>query len=150
VLEFFTDKAVEPNEPLLRLMSQIGTQLGRCVERDRAESRLKKREEALAGAKEAAEAARDAAERARADAETARADVDRTREVLQTVLDNMSDGIALLDRDLHLRFINRKLMEFQQYTPEVACPGASMDDLLRFQAERGDFGRLDDVERIVQ
>jgi signal transduction histidine kinase/CheY-like chemotaxis protein/HPt (histidine-containing phosphotransfer) domain-containing protein len=64
VLEFFTDKAVEPDEPLLRVMSQIGTQLGRCVERDRAESRLKKREEALAAAKEAAEAARDAAEAA--------------------------------------------------------------------------------------
>jgi signal transduction histidine kinase/CheY-like chemotaxis protein/HPt (histidine-containing phosphotransfer) domain-containing protein len=71
VLEFFTDKAVEPDEPLLRLMSQIGTQLGRCVERDRAESRLKKREEALAAAKEAAEAARDAAERARCEAEAA-------------------------------------------------------------------------------
>src|SRR5439155_12786309 len=89
VLEFFTDKAVEPNEPLLRLMSQIGTQLGRCVERDRAESRLKKREEALAGAKEAAEAARDAAGRARADAETARAVGDRTLGGLQSVLDNM-------------------------------------------------------------
>jgi signal transduction histidine kinase/DNA-binding response OmpR family regulator len=71
VLEFFTDKAVEPDELLLRLMSQIGTQLGRCVERDRAEGRLKKREEALAAAKEAAEAARDAAERARAEAEAA-------------------------------------------------------------------------------
>jgi signal transduction histidine kinase/DNA-binding response OmpR family regulator len=71
VLEFFTDKAVEPDEPLLRLMSQIGTQLGRCVERDRAERRLKKREEALAAAKEAAEAARDAAERARCEAEAA-------------------------------------------------------------------------------
>jgi signal transduction histidine kinase/DNA-binding response OmpR family regulator len=150
VLEFFTDKAVEPDEPLLRLMSQIGTQLGRCVERDCAESRLKKREEALAAAKEAAEAARDAAEQARADAEVARADVERTREVLQTVLDNMSDGIVLFDKDLRLRFINRKLMEFQQYTPEVARPGALMYDLLRLQAERGDFGRVDDVEQIVQ
>jgi signal transduction histidine kinase/DNA-binding NarL/FixJ family response regulator len=71
VLEFFTDKPVELDEPLLRLMSQIGTQLGRCVERDRAESRLKKREEALAAAKEAAEAARDGAERARCEAEAA-------------------------------------------------------------------------------
>src|SRR4029450_7405919 len=87
---------------------------------------------------------------ARAAAEAARADVERTREVLQTVLDNMSDGIVLFDKDLRLRFVNRKLMEFQQYTPEVAHPGASIHDLLRFQAERGDFGRVDDVERIVQ
>jgi signal transduction histidine kinase/DNA-binding response OmpR family regulator len=87
---------------------------------------------------------------ARAAAEAARADVERTRGVLQTVLDNMSDGIVLFDKDLRLRFVNRKLMEFQQYTPEVAHPGASIHDLLRFQAERGDFGRVDDVERIVQ
>jgi signal transduction histidine kinase/DNA-binding response OmpR family regulator len=71
VLEFFTDKPVELDAPLLRLMSQIGTQLGRCVERDRAENQLKRREEALAAAKEAAEAARDGAERARCEAEAA-------------------------------------------------------------------------------
>src|SRR5262249_35668025 len=103
-----------------------------------------------ATARAAAEAARDAAERARAEAAAARADVERTREVLQTVLDNMSDGIALFDKNLRLRFVNRKLMEFQQYTPGVAHAGASIYDLLRFQVERGDFGRVDDVDLVVQ
>src|SRR5262249_54541169 len=103
-----------------------------------------------ATARAAAEAARDAAEVARVEAAAVRIDVERTREVLQTVLDNMSDGIVLFDKDLCLRFVNRKLMEFQQYTPEVAHPGASIYDLLRFQAERGDFGRVDDVAQIVQ
>src|SRR6266705_3405484 len=40
VLEFFTDKVFEPDSVILRLMSQIGTQLGRVVERKRAEDRL--------------------------------------------------------------------------------------------------------------
>jgi signal transduction histidine kinase/DNA-binding response OmpR family regulator len=111
---------------------------------------LKKREEALAAAKEAAEAARDAAERAGADAAAARADVERTREVLQTVLDNMSDGIVLFDKDLRLRFINHQLVKVQRYPDEVARPGASVNDLLRFQAKRGDFGPADDIEQIVQ
>jgi signal transduction histidine kinase/DNA-binding response OmpR family regulator len=111
---------------------------------------LKKREEALAAAKEAAEAARDAAEGARAEAATARADVERTREVLQTVLDNMSDGIVLFDKDLRLRFINHQLVKVQRYPTEVTRPGTSVNDLLRFQAKRGDFGPADDVERIVQ
>jgi signal transduction histidine kinase/DNA-binding response OmpR family regulator len=111
---------------------------------------LKKREEALAAAKEAAEAARDAAEGARAEAAAARADVERTREVLQTVLDNMSDGIVLFDKDLRLRFINYQLVKVQRYPAEVAHPGASVNDLLRFQAKRGDFGPADDIERIVQ
>jgi signal transduction histidine kinase len=50
VLEFFSDKAIEPDEPSLELMAHIGTQLGRVVERKRAEKALYK-------AKEAAEAA---------------------------------------------------------------------------------------------
>ncbi|HKA52360.1 MAG TPA: GAF domain-containing protein, partial [Candidatus Binatia bacterium] len=50
VLEFFSDKVVEPDEPLLAVLAYIGTQLGRVVERKQAE-------EALHKAKEAAEAA---------------------------------------------------------------------------------------------
>jgi diguanylate cyclase (GGDEF)-like protein len=40
VLEFFTDKAIERDETLLELMSQIGMQLGRVIERKHAEDRL--------------------------------------------------------------------------------------------------------------
>ena len=40
VLEFFSDKPAEPNDPLLDVMAQIGTQLGRVVERKRAEEAL--------------------------------------------------------------------------------------------------------------
>ena len=108
---------------------------------------LKKREEALAAAKEVAEAARDVAERAGAEAAVARADVELTREVLQTVLDNMSDGIVLFDKDHRLTFINHQLINFQRYPSEVTRRGISTYDLLRFQAKRGDFGPPDDVDR---
>jgi len=40
VLEFFSEKAKEPDEALLEVMAQIGTQLGRVVERKRAEKDL--------------------------------------------------------------------------------------------------------------
>jgi PAS domain S-box-containing protein len=104
---------------------------------------LKNREEALAAAKEAAE-------RAHIEAEAARRDVERAGAVMQIVLDNMSDGVMLLDRDLALKFANQRLMEFQRYTPDVAFPGASIKDVLRFQAERGDFGQTEDVEKTVE
>jgi signal transduction histidine kinase/DNA-binding response OmpR family regulator len=103
-----------------------------------------------ATARAAAEAARDAAERARAEAAAARADVERTREVLQTVIDNMRDAVALFDKELRLRFLNHQLIEFQRYPLEVARPGTSMHDLLRFLAERGDFGPADEARRIVE
>ena len=70
-------------------------------------------------------------------------------EVLQTVLDNMSDGIVLFDKDLRLRFINHQLVGIQRYPTEVARSGTSVYDLLRFQTERGELGP-DDVERIIQ
>jgi diguanylate cyclase (GGDEF)-like protein len=40
VLEFFADRVLEPDGTLLRLMAQIGHQLGRVVERKRVEDKL--------------------------------------------------------------------------------------------------------------
>ena len=40
VLEFFAPQAAEPDEQLLALMAHIGTQLGRVIERDRAQAQL--------------------------------------------------------------------------------------------------------------
>src|SRR6202022_593882 len=53
---------------------------------------LKDREDTIAAAKDAAEAAR-------IEAEVSRAEALRTREVMQAVLDNMSDSVALLEND---------------------------------------------------
>ncbi len=50
ILEFFSEEPKEPDRPLLEVMSQVGTQLGRVIERKRAEERLRR-------AKDEAEAA---------------------------------------------------------------------------------------------
>ncbi len=50
VLEFFSDKPAEPDATILELMAQVGTQLGRVMERNRSQEQLRK-------AKEDAEAA---------------------------------------------------------------------------------------------
>src|SRR5215831_18710058 len=113
----------------------------------------KKREEALAAAKEAAETARDEAERARAATSAARNDVERAYQMTQSILDNLSDGVVLADKNFYLRFANRHFAEFLQIPAEIARPGRSAYDVLRFLARRGDFGSVEseeDVERIVQ
>jgi signal transduction histidine kinase/DNA-binding response OmpR family regulator len=69
---------------------------------------------------------------------------------MQTVLDNMGEGVALFDRDFRLCFINRQCMEFQGYPADVARPGASGYDMIRFQIERGDFGGKADVQRTLR
>jgi hypothetical protein len=50
VMEFFADRAVEPHEALLDVAAQIGTQLGRVIERQQSERQLRE-------AKDEAEAA---------------------------------------------------------------------------------------------
>ena len=97
---------------------------------------MKDREEALAAAKEAAEAARD--------------DVERTRQIMQTVLDNMIGGVMLFDKDFRLQFLNRQVMEIQNYPPDIIKPGISGQDILRYQVKRGDFGPVKDVEAKVR
>jgi PAS domain S-box-containing protein len=49
VLEFFSPEAIAPDEALLGVLTQIGTQLGRVIERERAAEALRERE-ALLGA----------------------------------------------------------------------------------------------------
>ncbi|WP_068030210.1 PAS-domain containing protein [Rhodoplanes sp. Z2-YC6860] len=96
---------------------------------------LKEREQSLAAAKEAAEAAR--------------TDAESTRRVMQIVLDNMNEGVQLFDKDFKVEFVNRQLLDYFEYPPEVGGPGATGFDGLRFMAERGDYGPDVDVEKVV-
>ncbi|VAX29851.1 hypothetical protein MNBD_NITROSPINAE05-163 [hydrothermal vent metagenome] len=47
VMEFFSSKAVEPDSKLLEIMTQVGTQLGRVLERKRAEEETRHSHEQL-------------------------------------------------------------------------------------------------------
>ena len=62
------------------------------------------------------------------------------RSMLATIIDNLPDGVMLYDADFRWRLANRQLMEFQALAEDVAYPGARAEDILRFQAQRGDFG----------
>jgi len=58
------------------------------------------------------------------------AEVERTRAIMQTVLDNMIDGVSLFDKDFRWQFSNRKLLAFQQFAPELERPGTSAAEML--------------------
>jgi PAS domain S-box-containing protein len=49
VLEFFSDRALQADPALLELMANVGTQVGRVIERARAEEALKRSEARFAG-----------------------------------------------------------------------------------------------------
>jgi signal transduction histidine kinase len=52
VMEFWADRAMEPDERLLEVMANVGTQLGRAVERHRSQERLESMANALARSNE--------------------------------------------------------------------------------------------------
>jgi signal transduction histidine kinase/CheY-like chemotaxis protein/HPt (histidine-containing phosphotransfer) domain-containing protein len=80
----------------------------------------------------------------------ANVDIQRVKEMMQTVLDNMNDGVILIDRDFRFKLGNRQFMESLQLPSDVVYSDVPIYDIIRFQAERGDFGPVDDVERLVQ
>jgi signal transduction histidine kinase/DNA-binding NarL/FixJ family response regulator len=69
--------------------------------------------------------------------------------LIETVLDSMTEGVALFDPDLRLRFINRQLVEFQDFPAAIARIGTPLADLIRFQVRRGDFGEVGAIEEMV-
>jgi PAS domain S-box-containing protein len=84
------------------------------------------------------------------DLAAARAEIESTREIMRTILDNMNDGIALVDKDFKWRFGNEQFSKFLHVPPDITRPGTSCYDVIRYQAERGDFGPIDDIEKMVQ
>src|SRR5204863_317166 len=74
---------------------------------------------------------------------------ERTRQVMQTVLDNMIDGVMLWDKNFRWQFSNRFSTQMWGYKQEMLQPGVSGFDMIRSLAEQGEFGPTEDVERTV-
>jgi PAS domain S-box-containing protein len=85
-----------------------------------------------------------------ADLAAARAEIEATREDMRTVLENMSDGITLIDKDFNWKFSNQQFSTFLDVPSEITRPGVSCYDVIRYQALRGDFGETDDIEQVVE
>ena len=76
--------------------------------------------------------------------------VEQARSIMQSVLDNMSDGVTLFDSDYRLKFTNQRLVDFLKLPPEAVEPGLSLLDILRYQAKRGDFGPVEEAEKLAR
>src|SRR4051795_3373324 len=87
---------------------------------------------------------------AKAEAAAAQRDVEAAREIMQTVLDNMTDGVTLFDKDFRWRFSNRAHIVGRRYPPEFLYPGRDGRDMVRYQIDRGDFGKIDDPELLAE
>ncbi|MHC5654389.1 hybrid sensor histidine kinase/response regulator [Stappia sp.] len=74
--------------------------------------------------------------------------IQHNRDLLQTALDQVRQGISVFDRDLRLICWNRQFRELLGLPPEYGQVGTPLDAIVRFNAKRGVFGN-DPVEAIV-
>ncbi len=96
VLEFFSAEAMEPDEPLLEVMGHIGTQLGRVIERMRAE-------EALQRAKDDLEVR---VQERTAELTIANVEIQETRQYLEGLIESSPDAIMSTDKEGNVVLFN--------------------------------------------
>jgi len=63
----------------------------------------------------------------------------KDEQLLQTVLNNMSQGVLMFDSETRLIFCNKRYIELYALSSEIVRPGCSLRDLLRHRIERGSF-----------
>jgi diguanylate cyclase (GGDEF)-like protein/PAS domain S-box-containing protein len=74
----------------------------------------------------------------------------RNTAYFKALLDHLPQGISVFDEHLQLRFWNRKFIEVLGLPEEVVQPGVHFGELIRFPAERGEYGpgKVDELVRI--
>ena len=72
--------------------------------------------------------------------EASSAELMRKSQAMDTILDNISQGITLFDADLRLVACNRRLLDLAEFPPELARPGTPFEAFIRFNVRRGEYG----------
>jgi Na+/proline symporter/CheY-like chemotaxis protein len=78
----------------------------------------------------------------------ANAAIHYNREILQTALDHVRQGIAVFDKGAHLICWNRHFGELLQLPHEMLRIGVALAEILRLNAERGAFGPGDPESQV--
>jgi len=78
----------------------------------------------------------------------ARDELAEERRLLQTTLENMSQGISLTDAKLDIRVANRRFQELLEFPTELMKPNTNLADFFRYNAERGEYGPGDVEEQV--
>src|SRR5947207_3313906 len=70
--------------------------------------------------------------------------------LLETTLENMDQGITMVDGSMKSIVLNRRFLELLDLPPERFACGFNMEEAFRFNAERGEYGPGDADEQVRQ
>lgn len=71
----------------------------------------------------------------------------RTSAQLGATFENMGEGISLVDAELRFIGWNKRFLELLDVPERLMYPGVPFEDLIRFNAERGEYGPGDATEQ---
>jgi Na+/proline symporter/signal transduction histidine kinase/CheY-like chemotaxis protein len=80
----------------------------------------------------------------------ASAAIQYNRDLLQATLENVRQGISVFDRELRLVCWNRRFRDLLDLPPEFGRVGVSLREIIRFNAERGEYGPGDIATLVAQ
>ncbi len=74
---------------------------------------------------------------------------ERTPELLEAILENIDQGVSLVDAELRVVAFNRRFFELLELPPDRLRPGMPFEAFIRYNAERGEYGP-GDVDQLVR
>ncbi|BAE52420.1 Signal transduction histidine kinase [Paramagnetospirillum magneticum AMB-1] len=82
--------------------------------------------------------------------DTSRRELSTKSRTLETILDNIAQGISVYDDDLRLVACNHRFGELLRLPPDMTRPGTALEDYLRFNARRGEYGPGDPEAHVAE
>jgi Na+/proline symporter/signal transduction histidine kinase/CheY-like chemotaxis protein len=79
----------------------------------------------------------------------ATAAIQYNRELLQSTMENVRQGIAVFDEDLRLAWLNERFRDYLDLPERYGRVGVSVEEIIRYSAEQGEYGP-GNVESIVE
>jgi len=70
------------------------------------------------------------------------------RRLLEATLENITQGVSVIDSEQRLIGWNRRYLELMNYPPGMVHVGESIEDMIRFNGEQGRFGDVDIEQEI--
>ena len=71
------------------------------------------------------------------------------RGLLQATIDNVSQGITVIDKDLRLAMWNKRYLELFDFPEDIVKVGTPIEEIIRLSALQGEYGAIDPA-RIVK